>query len=79
MTDADSLEAEVKRAMIPQAGESTLLVDQSKLSARGLVAITPVSEISTVLGVGLSVTEATTLRNHGAKLQLASLESEVAS
>ena len=36
MTDADSLEAEVKRAMIPQAGESTLLVDHTKLLARGL-------------------------------------------
>ena len=79
LTDADPLEAEVKRAMIAQSAQSTLLLDQSKLSARGLVAITPVSEISTVLGVGLSVTEATTLRNHGAKLQLASLESEVAS
>ena len=28
MTDADALEAEVKRTMIAQAGESTLLVDQ---------------------------------------------------
>ena len=36
MTDADSLEAEVKRAMIPQAGESTLLVDHTKLVVRGL-------------------------------------------
>ena len=31
MTDADPLEAEVKRTMIAQAGESTLLVDHSKL------------------------------------------------
>ena len=39
MTDADPLEAEVKRTMIAQAGESTLLVDHSKLLARGLSVI----------------------------------------
>ena len=36
MTDADALEAEVKRTMIAQAGESTLLVDESKMQVRGL-------------------------------------------
>ena len=43
MTDADSLEAEVKRAMIPQAGESTLLVDHTKLLARGLSVVASVA------------------------------------
>ena len=42
MTDADSLEAEVKRTMIAQAGESTLLVDRSKLVVRGLSVIASV-------------------------------------
>ena len=31
MTDADALEAEVKRTMIEQSGQATLLVDRSKL------------------------------------------------
>ena len=34
MTDADSLEAEVKRTMIPQAGEATLLVDYDEAARR---------------------------------------------
>ena len=40
MTDADALEAEVKRTMIAQAGESTLLVDRVRRSSvRGLSVI----------------------------------------
>ena len=35
LTDADELEAEVKRAMIAQSEESVLLLDDSKLGARG--------------------------------------------
>ena len=42
MTDADVLEAEVKRAMLEQAEESVLLLDGSKLTARGRQAIAPV-------------------------------------
>jgi len=54
MTDADALEAEVKRAMIAQAGEATLLVDRSKLRVRGLSAIASVAEVSSVLAYGFS-------------------------
>lgn len=54
MTDADALEAEVKRAMIAQAGEATLLVDASKLRVRGLSVIASVSEVSGVLAYGMS-------------------------
>ena len=39
MTDADVLEAEVKRTMLEQAEQSVLLLDESKLSARGRQAI----------------------------------------
>src|SRR5690242_14763666 len=39
LTDADPLEAELKRTMIEQAGESVLLIDHSKLSVRGLSVI----------------------------------------
>lgn len=53
LTDADPLEAEVKRAMIAQAGQATLLVDGGKLDRRGLSVIGPVSACSDVLVAGL--------------------------
>ena len=49
LTDADELEAEVKRAMIAQSEEAVLLVDESKLGTRGQNAIARVTEVSTVL------------------------------
>lgn len=52
LTDADPLEAEVKRAMIAQANQSVLLIDHSKLAARGLNAICPASELSLVIAHG---------------------------
>lgn len=65
LTEADPLEAEVKRTMIAQAGRATLLVDRSKLAARGLTAIAPVSEIACVLGADLTAEDVATLRGHG--------------
>jgi len=62
MTDADALEAEVKRTMIAQAGESTLLVDQSKMLVRGLSVIASVAEVSNVIAHGLSSEEVAALR-----------------
>jgi DeoR/GlpR family transcriptional regulator of sugar metabolism len=70
MTDADALEAEVKRTMIAQAGESTLLVDSSKLAVRGLSLIGSVAELSNVLAHGLSDEEAHVLRSTGAAVEL---------
>jgi DeoR/GlpR family transcriptional regulator of sugar metabolism len=54
MTDVDPLEAEVKRAMLEQAEYSVLLLDESKLSARGPQAIAPVGATSLVLADGLA-------------------------
>ena len=68
MTDADSLEAEVKRAMIPQAGESTLLVDHTKLVVRGLSVVASVSEVSNVLVHGVSTAETAPLLAAGASV-----------
>jgi DeoR/GlpR family transcriptional regulator of sugar metabolism len=76
MTDADALEAEVKRTMIAQAGESTLLVDSSKLSVRGLSLIGSVVELSSVLAHGLSDAEANVLRSTGASVELIDAVSE---
>ncbi|MDO9407456.1 DeoR/GlpR family DNA-binding transcription regulator [Patulibacter sp.] len=53
LTDADPLEAEVKRTMISQATTATLLVDGGKLDRRGLSVIGPVSTCSDVLVAGL--------------------------
>jgi DeoR/GlpR family transcriptional regulator of sugar metabolism len=52
LTDADELEAEVKRSMITQSEEAVLLVDESKLGTRGQNAIARVTEVSTVLAAG---------------------------
>ena len=68
MTDADSLEAEVKRAMIPQAGESTLLVDHTKLLVRGLSVVASVAELSGVIVHGVSTAETAPLLAAGASV-----------
>ena len=49
LTDANPLEAEVKRTMIERARESILLIDGSKFDNPGLSAIAPVDAIDTVL------------------------------
>ena len=69
MTDADALEAEVKRAMIAQAGEATLLVDQSKMRVRGLSVVASVTEATSVLAHGFSAGETAALRAAGASVQ----------
>ncbi|HET9737131.1 MAG TPA: DeoR/GlpR family DNA-binding transcription regulator [Solirubrobacteraceae bacterium] len=68
LTDADPLEAEVKRAMIAQAGESTLLVDSSKLLARGLSVVASVAEVNGVLADGITPAQAAPLIAAGAAL-----------
>lgn len=70
VADADPLEAEIKRAMIAQAGESILLIDRSKLSSRGLNAIGPVSDITLVLAHGVQDAELRRLRKHEVDLQI---------
>jgi DeoR/GlpR family transcriptional regulator of sugar metabolism len=70
MTDADALEAEVKRTMIAQAGESTLLIDHSKMQVRGLSVIASVTEVSNVLAHGLTPAEASALRAAGGSMRL---------
>ena len=52
LTDANPLEAEVKRTMIERARESILLIDGSKFDQPGLSAITPIAAVDTVLIAG---------------------------
>jgi DeoR/GlpR family transcriptional regulator of sugar metabolism len=70
LTDADMLEAEVKRAMIAQAARSVLLVDRTKLSARGQNAIVPAHEISTVLTHGVQPLELAPLQPPGVSVRM---------
>lgn len=65
MTDADELEAELKRSMIAQSHETVLLVDGSKLSVRGQNAIAHVRELTSVLAEGLSEPDLDALRATG--------------
>ncbi len=70
MTDADALEAEVKRAMIERAGETVLLVDRAKLFARGLSVVASVADVTQVIAHGLARDEAGRLSSAGASLVL---------
>ncbi len=70
LTDADMLEAEVKRAMIVQAERSVLLVDRTKLAARGQNAIVPAREISTVLTHGVLPHELAPLQPPGVAVRM---------
>ena len=65
LTDADPLEAELKRTMIEQAGESVLLIDHTKLSVRGLSVIAPIAEVATTIATGLDEAQADALRLGG--------------
>jgi DeoR/GlpR family transcriptional regulator of sugar metabolism len=70
LTDADELEAEVKRAMIAQSEEAVLLLDDSKLGARGQNAIARVTEVSSVLAHGAPSSALEPLRATGVNLKV---------
>ena len=65
LTDAEPLEAELKRTMIEQASDTVLLIDHSKLEVRGLSVIAPISDVDTVVVTGLDDTQADALRLGG--------------
>ena len=69
LADVDVLEAEVKRTMLQQSEQSVLLLDESKLAARGRQAIAPVSRVSLVLADGLDAADATRLQALGATVR----------
>jgi DeoR/GlpR family transcriptional regulator of sugar metabolism len=70
LTDADDLEAAIKRARIEQSKESVLLLDGSKLATRGRQAIAPLSALSAVLADGLDATEAERLEASGVAVRV---------
>lgn len=69
LTDADPLEAEVKRTMIGQASESVLLADASKLASRGLSAIAAIDELSAAIAYGASSGDLAPLRSPGVAVE----------
>lgn len=79
LTDADVLEAEVKRAMIHQARDTVLLIDGSKLDASGLSVIAPLADIGQVLAAGLDADSVARLSVHGIPVLLADQEEAAAS
>jgi DeoR/GlpR family transcriptional regulator of sugar metabolism len=65
LTDADPLEAEVKRSMIEHADAAVLLIDGSKLDARGLSVIGRIGAVSAVLAADVDDAALGALRSHG--------------
>jgi DeoR/GlpR family transcriptional regulator of sugar metabolism len=69
LTDANPLEAEVKRTMIERARESILLIDGSKFDQPGLSAIAPISAVDTVLVAGAERMQLRALAESGARVE----------
>ena len=69
LTDADPLEAEVKRAMVAHADNAVLLIDHTKLSARGLSAIGSATDLTGVLVHGAGEDQLTGLRGAGVRVE----------
>jgi DeoR/GlpR family transcriptional regulator of sugar metabolism len=69
LTDANPLEAEVKRTMIERARESILLIDGSKFDQPGLSAIAPISAVDTVLVAGADRAQLRALCETGARVE----------
>jgi DeoR/GlpR family transcriptional regulator of sugar metabolism len=71
LTDADDLEAAVKRAMLEQAKQSVLLLDASKLTTYGRQSVAPLASVSLVIADGLSHEASERLRADGVTLRVA--------
>src|SRR4051794_37077866 len=68
MTDADALEAEVKRAMLEHARSAVLLADGSKFGGAALSAIAPLSEVGTVILADATRSTARAIARGGAEV-----------
>lgn len=71
LTDADVLEAEVKRSMVERAEDAVLLIDGTKLASRGLSVIAHISEVGHVLAADLDDDETARLAAYGVPVLLA--------
>jgi DeoR/GlpR family transcriptional regulator of sugar metabolism len=69
LTDADPLEAELKRTMIEQAVSASVMLDASKLSVRGLNTIAPLTDLDEALTHGVAEAELAALRSAGVAVE----------
>ena len=70
LTDANPLEAEVKRTMIERARESILLMDGSKFDNPGLSAIAPVAAIDAALVADAGQSQVRSLADSGIHVEV---------
>jgi DeoR/GlpR family transcriptional regulator of sugar metabolism len=70
LTDADPLEAEVKRAMVGHSREAILLIDGSKFGRAGLSAITDVGNVAAVLVADADPDELAPLERAGVRTEV---------
>jgi DeoR/GlpR family transcriptional regulator of sugar metabolism len=70
LTDPDSLEAEVKRAMVAHSEQPVLLLDESKLTTHGRSVLGRLADVSTVLACGVSEDRLRRLRAAGATVEV---------
>ena len=70
LTDPDSLEAEVKRAMVAHSEQPVLLLDESKLTTHGRSVLGRLADVSTVLACGVSEDRLRKLRAAGATIEV---------
>jgi DeoR/GlpR family transcriptional regulator of sugar metabolism len=70
LTDPDSLEAEVKRAMVAHSEQPVLLLDESKLTTHGRSVLGRLADVSTVLACGVADDRLRTLRASGATVEV---------
>jgi len=79
LTDPDSLEAEVKRAMVAHSEQPVLLLDESKVATHGRSVLGRIADVSTVLAHGLDEDRVKAFRAAGARVEVVgSTRSEVA-
>jgi DeoR family transcriptional regulator of aga operon len=70
LTESEPLEAEIKRAMIAQAGGAVLLLDAATLAGHGLIAVAEVGELSAVIAAGVAPAALDPVRAPGVALHL---------
>jgi DeoR/GlpR family transcriptional regulator of sugar metabolism len=70
LTDPDSLEAEVKRAMVAHSEHPILLLDESKLATHGRSVLGRLADVSTVLAYGVDDGRLKELRAAGARVEV---------
>jgi len=69
LTDADPLEAEVKRSMVEHADDVVLLVDRSKVGSRGLSLVGELALVSRVLAADVDGADVAALEALGVRVQ----------